>query len=402
MTRSSRGAMPLYFIELIARAKSLLGIPPPRPTGGVGKSPGVRSGKSSLNLAQMVPSLFGVKNKDVVEFARDLSVLLGSGVSVTQALDIINDQDLKPSLALVLAEISQELNSGAQLSEAMGKHPAIFTNVFCQMVRAGEKSGNLGEALRDATTLLEKQSAIVGKAAGALIYPMLVLGVSGVVVFVMFTSVLPPLIGLFESMDTDLPLPTKILIGFSRFAGSYFLYVALGAIGFGVAAVIYVRRPKGRMQFHRAMLKVPIIGSLKLQGEMARALGVMASLTPAGLPMSEALELASDGSSNECIRVAFRQVRDGLQEGKGIAGPMAATGIFPLSLVRVMKISEEAGTLDNNLEQLSTVYYNRFDESVQRMVGLVEPLSTIAVALGVGFIAMAVIMPMYSILGSIE
>jgi type IV pilus assembly protein PilC len=244
---------------------------------------------------------------------------------------------------------------------------------------------------------LEKQGETAKKAGKALTYPMMVLGVGVVVVIVLMTVVMPQMLGMFTSMGVDLPLPTRILISITEALTSYPLYFLIaGAV---IAAVILwlVKQPRGRFFLDRVRLSAPLIGAPTLLGELARFARTMSMLISAGLSLQEIMEILPQSSNNRYIRDALNQVNEGLILGEGLSEPMSRINMFPPLLIQMVAVGEESNTLDFTMGVVADFYEVSADEKTSALVSMIGPLSTIVIALFVGFIAISILMPMYTL-----
>ncbi len=360
------------------------------------------SGATARKRFGLLSSRKKVRRRELVAFTRELSTLLESGVSVVPALELLREERRGTALGPIIDGLVTDLGAGLPLADAMEKHPEAFNRVFVWTVRASDRGAPIVQSLQQAAKFLEMAESTVAQAKRAMIYPAMVLGIGIAVTFLMITTALPPMIELLQRLDSDLPLPTRILMVVSNALTAYKMPLLLGAPVVLIGLMRYVKTPGGRLRLHRLLLRVPVVSVLLVQGDVARAAGAMALLTESGLPLPEALEVAAQTVSNEVIRAALLESREGLMSGEGLAAPLAATGVLPATFTHSLKVAEETGTLDANLKRMADFYQRESSESLKALVGVIEPLSTIGVGLMVGFIALAVIMPMYSSLGALK
>ena len=349
-------------------------------------------------------SLFSakVKTRDLIIFSRQLATLIESGIPIVRAIQLLQEQTSNKRLRQVLGEIILDLQQGRFLSEAILKHNKIFTNLYARLIEVGERTGNLEMVLRQLAIYMEKEEALVRKIRSAMAYPSFVLLLAVGVVFLMLTIALPPLMGLFTSFGADLPLPTRILIAITDFASKYKFYL-LGTLVLvvGVGALFF-RSEAGHWFFDGLLLKIPIIKRVTIQGAVARMCRSMSTLLRAGLALPEIIEMVIRTQGNRIIKSALEGVRRDLLQGRGLADPLAQQKIFPGMLVQMVRVGEETGALDSNMETLAIFYEEEVDRAVAAMAGAVEPALTLFIGAVVGFVAVAVIMPMYSLMGSIK
>jgi type IV pilus assembly protein PilC len=356
---------------------------------------------SMWSLEEALPTLFKIKPQDVVVFSRQLATLLRSGFSLLPALEILRAQvTTARAFKKTLESMVDDLRGGTSFSQAISKHPKAFSELYSRTIAVGEQTGNLEVVLNQMADYMERSSATGKKIKGALAYPAMVLGVGVVVCVVLMTVVMPKLAGLFTSMKVGLPLPTKILMGASSFVSANILYILIAAAVLAAAVVWMVKQPSGRRMLDRIRLTAPLIGLPTLMGELARFARTMSVLVAAGLSLQEIMEIVPHSSNNRFIRDALNQVNQGLVLGEGLSEPMSRIDIFPPLLVQMVAVGEESNTLDFTMGVVADFYEVTAEERTSAMVGMLGPASTIGIALLVGFIAISVIMPMYTITGA--
>ncbi len=356
---------------------------------------------SMFSLEEALPSLFSVKPRDVIVFSRQLATLLRAGISLLPALEILHGQvTTSRAFKKVMESIIDDIRGGGSFTQALVKHPKVFNEIYSRTITVGEQSGNLEMVLNRMSDYLEKQGAIAQKVGGALAYPMIVMGVGLVVGVIMMTVVLPQMMSLFKTVKMQLPLPTRILIGTSDILTGYPLYFVIGGAVLAAMALWLVKQPTGRRLLDQFRLKAPLIGIPTLMGELGRLTRTMSMLISAGLNLQEIMEIVPQSSKNRVIRDALHQVGDGLLLGEGLAEPMSRIDIFPPLLVQMVVVGEESNTLDFTLGVVADFYETTAEEKMSAMVGMIGPISTIFIALFVGFIAISVLMPMYTITGA--
>ena len=356
---------------------------------------------SMFSLEEAFPTLFRVKPRDVIIFSRQLATLLRSGISLLPALEILQGQVTSSrAFKKVLESVVDDLRSGSSFTQSISKHPTVFSEIYCRTLTVGEQTGNMEMVLHEMASYMEKQGAIAKKIGGALTYPMMVMGVGLVVCVLLVTVVMPQLLGMFTAMNVELPLPTKILIGITNILTNYTLYfVVAGAVL--VAVVLWlVKQPTGRRLLDRMRLTAPLIGIPTLMGELGRFSRTMSVLIGAGLSLQEIMEIMPQSSNNRIIRDALSQVNEGLILGEGLSVPMSRIDIFPPLLVQMVAVGEESNTLDFTMGVVADFYEATAEEKTSAMVGMISPLSTAIVGLMVGFIAISVLMPMYTLTGA--
>jgi type IV pilus assembly protein PilC len=357
--------------------------------------------RSLPRLDELVPSLFGVKPREIINFSRQVATLVESGIALLPAIELLRQQS-RGTLARVLGEITRSIKDGAPFSAAVAEHPKIFPPIYGRLMEVGERTGSLETVLRQVALHIEKEQVILKRVRGAMAYPAFILVLAVVVVGILVTSALPPLISLFDEFDTELPLPTKILLSVSSFATAYKMHMLVGG-AIAVAAVVWhVRQPSGRRQLDLLLARAPLIGPINVQANVSRFSRTMAMLLRAGIPLSNIMELVLQTTENQIIREELVRVRDELLRGEGLSGPMAKSHLFPSMLSEIVAVGEETGALDTNLETLAEFYANEVDERVGALTSMIQPAMTLLIGLVVAFIALSIIMPMYSIMGNVK
>jgi type IV pilus assembly protein PilC len=356
---------------------------------------------SMWSLEEALPSLFKIKPQDVIVFSRQLATLLRSGFSLLPALEIIRGQATTArTFKKTLESVVEDLRGGNSFSQAVSKHPKAFSEVYSRTIAVGEQTGNLETVLNQMADFMEKSGTTAKKVKGALTYPIMVLGVGGVVCIVLMVVVFPQLAGVFTAMGVKLPLPTRILMGASEFLTAYPLYFLIAGAVLAAGVLWLVKQPTGRRLLDRIRLTAPLIGLPTLLTELARFARTVSVLVSAGLSLQEIMEVVPHSSNNRVIREALNQVNQGLVLGEGLSEPMSRIDIFPALLVQMVAVGEESNTLDFTMGVIADFYEVTAAEKTSAMVGMIGPLSTIAIALFVGLIAVSVLMPMYGLMGT--
>jgi len=356
---------------------------------------------SMFSLEEALPSLFQVKPRDVIVFSRQLATLLRSGISLLPALEILQGQvGSSRGFTSILGSVLNEIRAGGSFSQAISKHPKAFNEIYCRTIAVGEETGNMEAVLHQMADYLEKQSLLAQKVKKALTYPMMVLGVGVAVIALLLTVVMPKLLDMFVAMKVELPLPTRILIAVTELFSTHTLYIALAGV-FLVALVLWlVKQPTGRRLLDRVRLSMPLIGPPALMSELGRFARSLSVLVGAGLKLQEIMELLPQSTTNRVFRDALEHVHERLFLGEGLADPMSRLAIFPPLMVQMVAVGEESNSLDFTMGVVADFYETAAEEKAATLVGMIGPFSTIGIALLVGFIALSVIMPMYTLTGA--
>lgn len=351
---------------------------------------------------QLLPSLYGVKQRDVINFSSQLATLIEAGLTLPNALRLLELQTEKPAFQKIISGLRTELEGGSSFSQALSKYPQAFSNVYCHIAEAGEHAGDLAMSLRQAVTHMERGAAAMQKAKRAMMYPAFVIVVALVVVLVLVTLVLPPLLDMFDDMDADLPLTTKILMSVTDFASAYPLQIFGGVLAVVFLALFFAKRPSGRRLLDRISLRIPALGTIIVQSNMALFTRTSSTLLAAGVPLTRIMDIVTETSSNSVIKNALHGVNEGLVQGHGLSKPMAVNKVFPPLLVQMVTVGEQTGTLDQSLENVAIFYEAELNQRIDSLTSVMEPLLTVGIAVFVGFIALSVITPMYTVLGTLE
>jgi len=339
----------------------------------------------------------GVKLDDLVIFSRQLATMVESGITLVQALSILTEQAENKTLSSVTMQIKEDIEGGSSLHEAMGRHPKIFSNLFVNMVKAGETSGLLDEILDRLATYLEKTAALQRKVKSSLVYPVVVITMAILITLVLLIKVVPTFEGIFKTLGGTLPLPTQILIGISNTLRRFFFLVAIGV---AIAAFLFkkfINTPKGRYWFDKRTLKVPIFGPLMRKVVVAKFSRTLATLVKSGVPILNALDIVGKTAGNVVVEEAVNNARDSIREGEPIADPLSASGVFPPMVVRMISVGEQTGQLEKMLNKIADFYDEQVDAAVSGLTSMIEPLVIGILGIIIGGIVIALFMPIFKI-----
>ena len=336
-----------------------------------------------------------VKLDDVVVFSRQLATMVDSGIPLVQAMDILCDQIDSPNFKSIAATIRDDIEVGHSFSDALSKHPAVFSTLYVNMVKAGESSGALDDILDRLAGYLEKANILQRKVKSSLVYPAVVVTMAVLITLVMLLKVIPTFKGIFGALGGTLPLPTRILILISDTLRKMFLYVA---IGFSVIIFFlrsYLRTPRGKNLYDSMSLKVPIIGGLLRKVAVAKFTRTLATLVKSGVPILVSLEIVGKTAGNTVIEKALSEVRKSIKEGENIADPLAKSGVFPPMVVRMIHVGEKTGELEKMLGKIADFYDDQVDAAVSGLTSLIEPLVIAFMGVVIGGIVMAMFLPIF-------
>ena len=358
--------------------------------------------RPKTSIRQLMPSFFGVKGGDVIDFSRELATLIESGVNILNALQLLEDQSTNSAFRKVIADLKNELRGGSSFSVAISKHPQVFSRTYCQVMKASERSGSLEVGLRHIAEYIDKQAAAKKKIQGALAYPIL-LGVMGIGVSVILLIVaLPPLVDLFSSLNATLPLQTRILIGVSNFLTDYMIHILVGLVVLVGLFIACLKFPEGKLVIDKLLLRMPVIGPIVLQRSMYHFCHTTAMLLKAGLHLPEIMDIVVPSVGNQVIHQALSELREKLIQGQGLSSPMAEIGLFPSLMVEMVAVGEKTGDLESMVANIAERYEYAVDQRIAGLVKMIEPAMTVLSGLLVGFVALSFIGPLYSIVGTMD
>lgn len=354
------------------------------------------------SLADALPSLFGAKRSDVINFSRDLATMLDAGVPMLRSLDILYRQAKKPGVKQLLRGIIQDLEKGSTFSEACGRHPQVFSKFFVQIIRVGEEVGSLATVLQQLSAYLTKQEETAAKVKAAMGYPIFVLCLAFVAVFIMIRFVMPALTALFAEFGSELPPLARFALAGSGFVTKYFWYITLGLIILIVGLGMYFKTPQGKKVRDTIILKLPLIGEASLKNSLAQTGRSLAMMVRTGVPLTEAMALCIDTASNAVVKDRLIRTNDGVLAGATLSQAMAVYPIFPVLMTQMIGIGEETGRLESNLDTLAGFYEKEAERAIARLTGMLGPGMIVIVGLVVGFVAVTLFSSIYSIGGLIK
>ena len=361
----------------------------------------LREIRPGLSIEKLMPTFFGVRNQDVINFSRQLATLIESGIAMLTALSLLEGQAPRAALKKVIAGLIMELREGSPLSQALGKYPQVFSYAYCQVIRGSEQAGNLEVGLRQIAGYMEKKATMTKKLTRAMAYPALVSLMAIGVFTIMVTVALPPLVGLFTSLGAELPLATKVIIFIANFLADYKLLLLGGLLTLIILIAIYLRSTTGKLTVDRLVLKVPVMGSVLIERNMCYFCQSTAMMLKAGLRLPQIMDIVLQTVRNRIVRQALHDGREKVVQGQSLSQSMAATSLFPQLLVEMVVVGEKTGNLDSTLAALADFYEQRVDQKIDTLIAMIEPALTIIIALVVAFIALSMITPLYSILQSL-
>jgi len=343
------------------------------------------------------PTQTKIKMEDLVVFSRQLATMIDAGIPLVQALSILGEQVDNKSLKAVVMVVRQDIEAGMSFCDALSKHPQVFSELFINMSRAGEASGMLDEILDRLASYLEKTASLQRKISSSLVYPEVVICMALLITAVLLIKVVPTFKGIFDMLGGKLPLPTQILIMVSELVRKNFVYglVVLGAVAFIFKK--YISTPKGRYNFDKALLKLPVLGVLFQKVAVAKFSRTFSTLVKSGVAVLNALDIVGKTSGNKVVEEAVANCRIAVRDGEPIATPLAKSQVFPPIVTRMIGVGEQTGQLEKMLTKIADFYDDQVDAAVAGMTSLIEPLVIAFLGIVIGGIVIALFLPIFKI-----
>ncbi|MFL5478678.1 MAG: type II secretion system F family protein, partial [Gemmatimonadaceae bacterium] len=343
-----------------------------------------------------------IKTRDVVIFTRQFSTMINSGLPLVQALTILADQTDNKALAEVTKKVVFDVESGNTVADALSKHPRAFTNLYVNMVAAGEAGGILDTILMRLATFLEKNDALVRKVKGAMIYPAVIMSVAAIAVIVLLIFVIPVFENMFSSVGLALPLPTRIVIGASRFLKGYWWMV--GAV---IIVVVYAFRKynatsNGKLVVDRFLLRMPVLGDVLRKSAVSRFTRTLGTLISSGVSILEGLEITAKTAGNRVISDAIMMSRSSIAGGDTIAQPLQKSKVFPPMVISMIAVGEQTGGLDEMLSKIADFYDEEVDAAVSNLLSLLEPIMIVFLGVIVGGMVVAMYLPIFDMINAVQ
>jgi type II secretory pathway component PulF len=335
--------------------------------------------------------------RETLFFARELSDLLSSGMTLGNALHTLSRRKTKSDQDRMVVELRDEIIKGSSLSDALGRYPDTFSNLFVSMVRAGEASGAVNDALGRLVKHYERVLEAREKIIGAMIYPAIVLVVGLLTIIFTMTFVIPKFSVVFAELGATLPLPTRMLIGISSFMIAWGWLLALVVVGAAILIRRYIRTSAGERKWHALMLRLPIIKKIVTANAFAQFARTLGALLTNGVPVLQALSIVENTVGNRLIAEEIHNARERVTDGSTISGPLAAGKVFPELLTDMLAVGEEAGDMSGSLQHIAQRYESDLDRSIKLMTTVLEPMMILGIAVGVGFVAMSMLMAVFSL-----
>lgn len=341
-----------------------------------------------------------VSSQEVCIFARQFSTMIGSGVPLVRCLSILQAQAENETFKKVITQIRTDVEGGSTFSKALEKHPKIFSELFCSLVKAGEIGGILDTILERLADYLESSEELRAKVKGALTYPVVVFGIAMLVVVGLVLFVLPQFKEIFDGMNVELPFITTALLDLSDFMVAWWFFIIPGIIAVPVLIFNFFRTKTGSRIYDTNILRMPAIGMMMRKVAVAKFTRTLGTLISSGVPILQALEVTAQTAGNAVIADAVDKTRVSIREGESIADPLRTSGVFPPMVVQMIAVGEETGELDKMLTKIADFYDSEVDTAVKGLTSIIEPIVIVFMGVIIGGIVMAVFMPMLKLVNA--
>ncbi len=342
----------------------------------------------------------GVSLRDVVIFTRQFATMINSGLPLVQSLDILAEQTENVKFRAVIQDVLYDVESGNTLADAMAKHPKVFTDLFTNMVAAGEAGGILDTILLRLATFLEKNDALIRKIKGAMIYPTVIVSVATIAIAVLLIFVIPTFESMFAQQGQQLPLPTLVVIFLSDFLVAYWWLCIIGIVGGGFGLRAAYQTDGGELALDRLVLSIPIVGDLQRKAAVARFTRTLGTLVTSGVSILEGLEITAKTAGNRVIHDAVMGARTAIAGGETIAGPLKESKVFPPMVVQMINVGEQTGGLDEMLSKIADFYDGEVDTAVEALLSALEPIMIVVLGVVVGGMIVAMYLPLFDMIAT--
>ncbi len=336
-----------------------------------------------------------VKQKHLTAFTRQFATLLDAGLPIVRSIDILNTQLDSGALKVAVEDVMADVEGGSALSEALSRHPRIFDKLYVNMIRAGESGGVLDEILERLADFREKAQKLQQRIIGALVYPAAVVSIAGCILSFIMIFIIPKFEEMFIEMGVgQLPAPTRLLMGISGAMARYWYVLLFSPVLAGLVYKLIVKTPRGRLIVDAVKLKIPVFGGIVSKSAISRFCRTLGTLVASGVPILEALSIIKHATGNMVVANAIETVHKSIKEGDTIAEPLKHSGVFDNLVVNMIQVGEETGELDKMLMKVADTYDNEVDTLVGALMSLMEPILIVGMGLMVGFIVIALFMPL--------
>jgi len=344
----------------------------------------------------------GIKKIDISRFTRQFATMISAGLPMVQCLEILGSQMESAEFRKIIVNIKEAVQSGATLSEALGKHKKVYDDLYVNMVEAGEVGGALDTILVRLAQYREKSDRLIRKVKGALVYPIVVMIVAIGVTFAMLRFIVPIFAKMFSGMGAELPAPTKAVLGISNFLQANTLLIIFVIVAAIIAFKFYLKNPKGRLAFDGFKLKMPLLGNLIRKSAISRFTRTLSTLLSSGVAILDALNITAKTSGNMVLQNAIKKSMVSIAEGETITKPLKEVGVFPPMVTQMISVGEKTGGLDDMLSKIADFYDEEVDAAVAALTSVIEPIIIVFMGAIIGGILIAMYLPMFDIIGQIQ
>lgn len=358
--------------------------------------------KKFINVDRVNAMISRIKEDELVLTTRNLSSMLVAGLPISRSLSVIERQSKNPKLKQVVKDLRGRIEKGEQFNEALAAYPKVFNDLYVAMVKAGEEGGSLADTLKILSVQMERSSSLKKKIKGAMIYPTIILLIMVAIGILMMIYVMPSITATFKSLEVDLPPTTQALIFASDFMVAHTLVVLLGMVSSVVAFMYFLGTKLGKIVFHWVIIHLPVIGAMVKETNAARTARTLSSLLTSGVDVIRALTITEDVVQNVYYKPVIAEARDKVEQGTALSEVFVAhDNLYPTFVGEMIMVGEETGQISNMLEQLAVYYENEVEQKTKDLSTIIEPLLMVVIGGTVGFFALAMIAPIYSISDSI-
>jgi len=343
-----------------------------------------------------------VPTRDIVVFTRQFATMVNSGLPLVQALDILAKQTENPQLSETTKQVVYDVESGNTLADALEKHPKVFTQLYVNMVAAGEAGGILDTIMLRLATFLEKNDAIMRKVKGAMVYPGVIFSVAGICILVLLIFVIPTFQTMFASVGVPLPLPTRVVIGISEFLQNFWHVLIVASVVTFFAIRAYYGTDGGRLVIDKIMLKAPVMGDLLRKSAVSRFTRTLGTLLASGVSILDGLEITARTAGNRVIHDAVMESRGSIAGGDTIHAPLERSAVFPPMVTSMIAVGEATGGLDEMLSKIADFYDDEVDTAVGTLLSLLEPIMIVFLGVIVGGMIVAMYLPIFDMINAVS
>ena len=342
-----------------------------------------------------------IKTKDVVIFTRQFSTMINSGLPLVQALDILSKQSENPALQEVTRQVVYDVESGHTVADALRRHPKAFSDLYVNMVAAGEAGGILDTILMRLAGFLEKNDALIGKVKSAMIYPIVIMSVALIAIVVLLIFVIPVFENMFASVNLSLPLPTRVVIELSRIVKGYWWAFLVGGWALQYSLKRYYKTPQGQLRIDKLLLNMPVLGDMLRKSAVSRFTRTLGTLISSGVSILDGLEITAKTAGNRVIHDAIMDSRASIAGGDTISAPLQKSNVFPPMVISMIAVGEQTGGLDEMLTKIADFYDEEVDAAVSGLLALMEPVMIVFLGIVVGGMVVAMYLPIFDMVNTV-